>query len=314
MPKSSLLEGIPRRMWTPVLDTARRVFGLRNRYGVHAYAIGPCVREGRRMPVLTLNVYVVRKQHEPRLAVPPLSIEVGRKTWHVMPNVIATGKRPRAVTGGAPRFSGLHPGAVIAVRGRIPGRGAISCLLGKHGEPTHALTAGHVFPAGAHGAGIFAARSPGNTPRLAGKLVQNFLDHDGVDAALVQLSAAGVALVNERGPRLTDFVSELSCFNKLVRSFLATTNDFSREVLTEPGPMDAHLSARTRGVFLVKNVIPTDGEITNPGDSGTVLCAGPTNDLAVGVCSGELGHHSVFEPMSRVLELVERIDRRLSIV
>jgi hypothetical protein len=314
MAASTLLRDIPRRLWGPVLDAARLVFPPRNRFGVNAYAIGPCIREGRRMAALALNVYVVRKLHEPRLKVPTLSIEVGRKTWHITPNVIATGKRPRAVAGGSPRFSGLHPGAAIAVRGLTPGHGAIACLLGKRSGPTHALTAGHIFPRGALGERVFAAASPSASPRSVGKVVANFLDHQGVDAALIELNAVGIDLVSQQGPRLSDFASEISCFDKLVRSFLATTNDFSREVVTERAPMDAHLLAPTRGVFLVKNVIPTDGEVTNAGDSGTVLCSGASNDLALGVCSGGLGHHSVFEPMERVLQLVNRIDRQLIIV
>lgn len=314
MATSTLLKDIPRRLWGAVLDAARHVFPPRNRYGVTAYAIGPCVREGRRLSTLTLNVYVVRKQLEPRWKVPTLNVEVGRKLWQVSPNVIATGKRPRVTAGGPPQFSGLHSGAAIAVRGRTPSRGAIACLLGRQGNPTHALTAGHVFPTASLGAKVIAAASPRSMPRSIGKLVANFLDHQGVDAALIELNAFGVGLVNQQGPRPVDFASEISCFEKLVRAYLATTNDFSREVVTERAPMDAHLYAPTRGVFLVKDVIPTDGEITNPGDSGTLLCSGATKDLALGVSSGGLGHHSVFEPMERVLELVAAIDNQLTIV
>jgi hypothetical protein len=314
MQKSKLLKDIPSRLWGPVIEGARRTFGAGNRFGVRAYAIGPCVREGRRLRALTLNAYVVRKSDEARIQIPTLSIEVGRKTWHVTPNVIATGKRPRASAGGSPHFTGLHPGAPITVGGPVPGRGAIGCILGKSGEPTHMLTAGHVFPPAALGAKVFAGRSPNSPVSAVGKLVANFLDDEGVDAALLELNATGVGLVNKQGPRLSDFVSEVSCFDKLVRSFLAVTNDFSREVVTGPHGMDVHLSAPTRGVFLVKNVIPTDGEITNSGDSGTVLCAGAGNQLAVGICAGALGQHSVFEPTARVLDHVARIDSQLTIV
>src|SRR4051812_40625807 len=103
---SRLLEDIPRRLWTPALEAARAAFGLRNAFGVRAYGIGPCVRRGRRLPASALNVYVLRKHDAPRLEVPELIVSVGRKTWCVRPNVIATGKRPRAVAGGAPQFSG----------------------------------------------------------------------------------------------------------------------------------------------------------------------------------------------------------------
>jgi len=301
-----VLNDIPRGFWDAAIDVARTIFVPGNRFGVHAFTIGPRIRNGRRRKAMALNVYVKRKLYEPRWPVPNLTFAVGRTSWQIVPNVIATGKRPRAATGGAPHYTGLHPGAVMTVRGSTPGRGAITCLLTTGGDPTHALTAGHVFPAGALGASIFAAASPTARVRAVGKVVANFLDDSAADGALVELNKAGVALVTSVGPALSDFLPERSVWGKLTRAFLATTNDFTREVATEGQPGEAHLWSPTRGVFTVHKVIQTDGEVTFEGDSGTVLCSGATNAIAVGLCSGGTGAHSVFEPFSRIINLAQQ--------
>jgi hypothetical protein len=237
------------------------------------------------------------------------------QTWEVLPNVIATGRRARAAAGGSPAYSGVHPGAVVTVRGSTPGRGALACLLGAVGAPTHALTAGHVFPDGSIGASVFAAASAGSPEQAIGTVVANFLDSEQADGAVIELSSAGQSLVTSAGPPLSDFVAERSAFGKVCRAFLATTNDFSRETETEPKAMDALLGAPTRGSFWVRGAIPTDGEITNEGDSGTVLCTGATSSLAVGVCAGALGAHSIFEPIARLLDLArQQVNATLEII
>jgi hypothetical protein len=301
-----VLNDIPRSSWRAAIEAARAVFVPGNRFGVHAFAIGPRIRHGRRRKTLALNVYVKRKLLQPRFPVPNVTFAVGRASWQLVPNVIGTSKRARAATGGAPHYSGLHPGAVVTVRGSTPGRGALTCLLTTGGDPTHALTAGHVFPAGALGASIFAAASPTAQVRAVGKVVANFLDDSTADGAVIELNSAGVALVTSTGPQLSDFLPERSVWGKLTRAFLATANDFTREVETEAQPGEAHLWAPTRGVFSVQNAIQTDGEITFDGDSGTVLCTGTTNAIAVGVCSGGTGAHSVFEPFSRIIGLAQQ--------
>jgi hypothetical protein len=311
---SLLLKDIDRKLFAEVLSVARATFGVGNRFGVHAYGIGPRICRGHVHALTTLNVYVLRKLKDPKFQVPTLSISARGRTWQLKPNVIATGARPQAAIGGAPAFSGMHPGAPIVLRGRTRGRGAIAAILGQNARPTHALTAGHLFQRGALGEAVFAAESARSVVRQVGELAANFLDSHGVDAALIQLNSTGQGWVNDQGPPLADFVSELSCFKKLARSFLATANDYSREVHTGPKPIDVHLTAPTRGVFLVKDVVTTDGEITRHGDSGTVLCAGRKNALAMGICSGGTGHHSVFEPMERVINLVQGLNKHLSIV
>jgi hypothetical protein len=77
------------------------------------------------VPVLTLNVDVVRKQHEPRLSVPPFSIEVARKTWQLMPNVITTGKRPPRGHGRSSALQRFAPWRHDLPGGRLRGRSAL---------------------------------------------------------------------------------------------------------------------------------------------------------------------------------------------
>jgi hypothetical protein len=312
MPRAE--RSLPRRSWAPALAAARALFVPGNRFGVVAFGIGPRITNGRRRETIALNVYVRRKLTAPRVPVPKLEFDVGRARWETMPNVIATGKRPRAAAGGLPEYSGLHAGAVVTVRGATPGRGALACLLATRGNPTHALTAGHVFPEGALGAAVFAAPSPSERVRAIGTLAANFLDQSGVDGALVELNAAGVKMVASWGPPLTDFLPERSVWGKLTCAYLATAGDYSRQVGTEDMGIDAHLWAPTRGVFVVRDALQTDGEITHAGDSGTVLCTGTSNNLAVGVCSGATGAHSVFEPFARILSLARaQVDDELTI-
>jgi hypothetical protein len=301
-------------MWPHVLAAARSQFTERNPHGVYAFGIGPHIRRGRARRQVTLNVYVKRKLDEPRAPVPELSVQVGKRTFTVKPNVVATGKRPRAAMAAPGAFTGLHPGAAISTQGALAGRGAVACLLSAGSGPSHALTAGHLFAPGAQGAAVFAARSTTSPVVQVGAVIANFLDTDNVDAAVVRLNRAGIAMVTDGGPSLADFLAESSIFAKAATAFLASTNDFSRETTTSVGPMDALLTAPTRGTFWVRGAVGTDGEVTNLGDSGTILCSGASNQFAVGTCSGIFGAHSVFEPFERVLTLVQQnIDSNLSL-
>lgn len=174
----------------------------------------------------------------------------------------------------------------------------------------HDGTAGHIFPVAAVGTSVFAATAAGNSVRTVGRLVANFLDDSGADVAVLALTAAGTNMVvDSAGPILTDYLAERSVWGKLTRAFLATTSDFSRETSTTDGPLDALLSAPTRGNFWVRSVLGTDGEVTNAGDSGTVLCTGASNQYAVGTCSGLFGLHSVFEPFARAMDLAKKAVR-----
>ena len=308
------LANIPRALWPAVMATARAAFSVRNKFGIYAFGIGPRIRRGRPGLAHALNVYVKRKVSDPQLAVPQLTVIAGKRKWNLNPNVIATGKRPRAAMGAGVDYSGLHPGAAITIGGSTPGRGAIACILTVGDGPSHALTAGHLFPPDNIGAAVYAAADSGSTARQVGQLVANFLDDSDIDLALLKLTSAGASMVGDGGPQLSDYLPERSVWGKSTRAFLATTNDYSRQASTNGGPTDALLSAPTRGNYWVHSVVGTDGEVTNAGDSGTVLCTGNSNQYAVGTCCGSFGAHSVFEPFGRAMELVQdKIDSNLSL-
>ena len=73
------------------------------------------------------------------------------------------------------------------------------------------------------------------------------------------------------------------------------------------------VEAPTRGQFLVEGVVCTEHELTQLGDSGTVLTTGNSNQIAVGCCVGGTGARSVFEPFARALTACRRIDFNLRI-
>jgi hypothetical protein len=302
----AVIDDLPARLWPGTMRTARRVFRRGNPYGVFAFGIGPDIRGGRPRTNVVLNVYVDRKLAEPPRPVPPIRPASRSQSYTVVPNVIATGKPPRAAAGAQAPFSGLHPGAAFITGGPAPARGAIACLLGDSGTATHALTAGHVFAPGAGDRRALAASDAGGVPREVGQLVANFLDSDGVDVAVIQLNAQGRSMVVPVGPPLSGHLAERSVWRRSVRAYRATTGDYSRQTRTGDQPVDALLEAPLRGSFWVRDAIGTDGEVTSPGDSGTILLAGVSSELAVGTCSGGFDAQSVFEPFSRALDLVRR--------
>lgn len=308
------MNDIPRAAWASVMARARETFGARNRFGVHAYGIGPRVRRGRATHQAVLNVYVVRKLTDPSHPVPELTFMLGKQRVSLIPNVIATGRRARADFGAQLPYSGVHAGAVISTFGRRAGRAAIGCLLTTDDAPTHLLTAGHLFAPGQHGRVVLAASGPSAPLRRIGRLSLNLLDDSGTDAALIELTAAGKQLVCERGPQLRDYLTVRDVWGRRARAFLASGGDYSRETTTATGPTDVFLSAPTRGIFRVTETIATEGELTNAGDSGTVLCAGASNQFALGLCAGAMGAHSFFVPLDPIMARLHReVDPGLSL-
>ena len=62
-----------------------------------------------------------------------------------------------------------------------------------------------------------------------------------------------------------------------------------------------------RGTYAVSRVVGTEHAIGDAeGDSGTILCTGASNELAVGICIGQLGAMSLFEPVGRAIGTLRR--------
>jgi len=295
------------------MELARATFPATNPFGVFAFGIGSHVRRGRPLATKVLNVYVERKTRSPAAAVPSIVLRRPKKPpFRVPTNVVATGRRPYAAAGSG-SYSGLHPGAAISIRGSMPGRGAIAAILTTGGRATHALTAGHLFPSSATGTELAAAPDDGSAVRVVAKLAANFLDTHGVDCALLELTNAGSDIVNRAGPPLNDWLDASRVWSKLGCAFLATSNDYSQQTKTTDASMDALLFAPTRGNYWLRAGVATVGEITNPGDSGTVFSTGNSSQLAVGICAGAFGMHSIFEIFDRAMSLALSVNSSLTL-
>jgi hypothetical protein len=301
-----------RRDWPSVMAAARELFPARNRFGVFAFGIGPRVSEGRARSDFALNVFVTYKHPRPKHVVPSLTVRSAGRRLVVTPNVIATGRSPRAHAGPAP-FNGLYAGSPIRTGSEY---GGVACFLGADSTATHLLTAGHLFSPSAAGATVYAARNATSSPIVIGRLVLNLLDSPGIDAAVVELTDAGKALLaqSQDGPSLQDVVGEDVVWNRPVCAFRSATHDFSNEAQTAPAATDAYLSATPRGSYWVRGVVATQGSIIEPGDSGSILCSGASNEFALGICLGDYQAQSVFEPISRALNALPAPLSNLSLI
>jgi hypothetical protein len=290
------------------MSAARKLFPEKNRYGVFAFGIGTEVVAGRERSRTTLNVFVNYKHSQPKFAVPVISVRSAGRRVIVRPNVVATGRAPRAHAGVAPPFSGLYPGAPI--RTGIE-HGGVACFIGSDDQITHFLTAGHLFAPDTaalnpgDGAQVIAAARPTPTKEIkVGTLAVNLLDTDGVDAAAVALTDAGRSLIVSDGPTLVDVVSESAVFDRTGTVFRPLTHDFSQTSQTSKGPVDALLSAGPRGSYWVRGAVGTQNVIIDVGDSGSVLCSGDKNEFALGISVGDFQAQSIFEQIGRVLRLL----------
>jgi len=295
--------------WAAVMNAAAKAFPPGNRFGVFAFGIGPRVAKGRETRTTTLNVYVRHKHAKVAPPVRSLSVRVGSRRIQVRPDVIATGRLPRANDAASAIFTGVHTGAAIWAGAQSPQAGGIACLLGGDG-PTHLVTAGHIFERNAKGTPVFCASEPGGALQQVGTLAANLLDMqvDGmsfpIDAAAVLLTPAGQALAQQGGGAvvLKDSVPTSNVGAVASRAFLPTSNDYSRPTQTLVGPVTAHMKGGARpAAYTVTNVIGTAFAVTREGDSGTTLVSTTQPSLGLGICVGEFQMMSLFEPLERAV-------------
>lgn len=298
--------------WARVMDAARTQFAPGNGYGVLGFGIDRKTTAGVRTREPALNAYVVHKHERPEHPVP--LVRVARLGLSVRPDVIGVGASPRLHAGFTPPFTGLYPGAAIRAQGRVVEFGGVACLLGDDTGPTHLLTAGHLFPSGQARVAVFAGRRAG-LPLVVGALAVNLLDQPfafmsaPLDVALVALNPAGkrLAAASDDGPKLTGSVPADAAGELEVTAFLPTAHDCSRTTTTLAGPLDVQMESAARGSYTVSGALGTAAVVTNAGDSGTILYNGERDDaLAVGVCVGQFGAMSVFEPLARALGVLRQ--------
>lgn len=211
----------------------------------------------------------------------------------------------------APRhFDGVYAGAAIVadLGGGKREYGAICAFVAPPGQPqpTHAVTCGHMFPAGAIGCGVLGGT--GN-PQPIGTLWQNFLDAaDPRDVALVELNGYGQACVANGGPgpKLVDYLPDDQIFGLTCKSYRPTIANYSQATTTAISSTSAHVSSTLRpDGFDLEDVIATIAEVSISGDSGTVL-ATTDEPIAIGSCSASGGRQSLFEPIGRALDEIIR--------
>jgi hypothetical protein len=205
-------------------------------------------------------------------------------------------------------FSGVHPGAGIAVDigGGVEELGGICALLAADAtatEPSHLLTCGHVFPPKSKHTEVSAGF--GGSVQPIGTLVVNLLEKtDPLDIALVALNPLGRswATAGGPGPKLADYFPAHLIFNRSCRTYKPTTGRYSSITSTEGATINAHITSRLwPGGFSVQGVIATTSAVSIPGDSGTVLSTS-SPPIAIGSCSASDGSHSLFEPIGRAIE------------
>jgi hypothetical protein len=209
-------------------------------------------------------------------------------------------------------FTGVHPGAAIAIKLGNGKReyGALCALLADDrdaAEPTHFMTCGHIFLPG----------SPAGTPvhggnsatTVIGKLVTNLLDKasNKRDAALVELTPQGrgfAVVAGQPGPKLDGVLDAALIYNRNCRTWQPTTQDESQPTRTGTTTTDAYVNAPLWGGIDVVGVIATSANVSDYGDSGTVLAS--TQELVIGSCTGSDPDKSLFEPLGRVLDEISQ--------
>lgn len=302
---------IPSHLERPAIEAALAAFPQGNPYGVTGARISTKVRDGQRLTYKTLCVHVPHKAIEPDVPVDAVEFDFGGVTYSIRPDVIATGSPVRAASGSAPTFSGLHPGAAIVVHNRGDRMGGVCCLLsaGDRGEPTHLVTAGHLFRENAQDTAVWAAPVRG-APHPIGRLRHNLLDalgnsHEPLDAAIVELDDAGRQLAT-RTPAgrhcLSGVVGEGMLHRRRATAFRPTLGDYGNDVTSYLELNFEHVRVPSRDrVYTVYDYVRTSANTSAPGDSGTVLCTHRRPREAIGSCIGGHDRSSLFEPLDIVL-------------
>jgi hypothetical protein len=303
-----ILQRVPSSLRRPAVRAAESLLEPSGGCGVVAVGIDVKRREGRSLGYSTLVAYVERKSPEPIHPVPAVEFEHDGEAYRVVPDVVAVGA-PRLNSGGSPIWTGLHPGSCIEVRygGGGVERGAVAALLGD-GQPTHLLTAGHLFAPHLINMPVYASSGAAMSPFVVGRLVANLLDSPPgttLDVAAVALDQAGIQLAqaSQVGPRLHDVVPTMIAGGRLAQAFLSTRHSYSAPpVRVRRTEYTAVLWAPRRGAYIrVRDPVRSDHAITTGGDSGTILMTTEERRRAIGICSGSFSGESIFEPLALAL-------------
>ena len=144
-----------------------------------------------------------------------------------------------------------------------------------------------------------------------GDLAINLLDtKSSMDVALVKLTPDGMSLAQSTyfPVSLTKILSWSNALDSVdCVIYLASQGGFSETIRCRQVPkgnsfvMD-HQGTPREEDYKIKDVLFTENWITEPGDSGTILCSYPNKSTTIGLCIGEYWGWTLFEPLSRVLK------------
>jgi hypothetical protein len=301
--------------WPLVMAKAKERFPPGNPEGVFACGISEKVVGGIPRGYLTLVVHVRRKLRTPVYAIPEIRFHAAGIDYAVKPDVVAVGAAPGLTQGGGVVFSGLHLGApIVAGTGRAAEAGGVACFLTDNGaDPTHFVTAGHLFAPGA-GIPVFAGAPGTLIPIQCGVVQANLLEESTpstfeVDAALVRIVGNNwfreESPADAPNPTQIENVVHGQVYN--TQAYLPTA--FYRSNATTarllPNVVYPDSGVRSRALVL-EDVVWTAQPITQPGDSGTILFERDPSTSAVGSCIGRVGMNALFEPLCRSIALFAR--------
>jgi hypothetical protein len=293
---------LDRHEWPAALRAAREQL-LGRGYGVIAVGIDRHRVGGVTRPGRGLVAFVARKRARPRRAIPAL--RVGRRLVHV--DVVGVGDALRAATSADEVvFCGLHAGAAIVVESAPPEAGSLGCLLAIDDEPSHFVTAGHLFAEGSGDVEVSAARA-GHTRRVIGRLERNLLDDpegEPRDVALVRLDRRGRELARRsHGPALPTGLRSIAA-GASVDAFLWSwrRGDFSGSFRCASAGRGGVVESDRRAPFVVADVLSSDRVVSAPGDSGTLVLSRDEPGRGLGLCIGQHGSETFFESLRHALE------------
>lgn len=303
-------------MWPAVMRAAAAEFGADNPYGVVAFGIRRKESGGRALAYDTLTVYVASKAGVIERPVPTIEFELRGSAYELQPDVVAAGV-PGPDLGGEAVFSGLHPGAPLrTAAGLTGGTGAI---LGDVTGARFLVTAGHLFGPNAGAEGVFAANPGDAQPTLIGSLERDLLDGNfelgggmqgPIDLALVRLNSDGAQMATRTLAGNALRIGQVGLVNPisgaLGQMFSPLLAAFSGPpTFVNATPFSIHLRGGARlAPYTLSLVLMTQFPISQPGDSGSVLCTTGQNRLGLGACAGRFMRGSVFEPFARALPLL----------
>lgn len=303
------------------VEAAERAFAEDNPWGVFGAGIGPIRDGGRSTGVMTLRVYLPHLSVLRDQTLPDVTFEHEGQAYVVAPYPHPTGRALRPARADAVRVTwSLQAGASIAAgaSAKHGARGAVGALLGTpKGDPTHLVTAGHLFAPTAKATPVWAWDLKG-TPVRIGTLDIHLLARtprkNALDVAIVKLNDQGRSLAKasrEKHPYLAAVEPSPAAVTSAgvrVRMYAATRGCVTAHVDALSGAAWVRVDKTETWPlgYTVRSPILTAWSISRDGDSGGPLVMGDKRVAMLGTCIGEDSDHSFFQRLDVVLDELKR--------